>query len=212
MAQVKENQYLETVHALEASVRRHSETPTLPPGWTQRWDPNMKKYMYLEKATGRIQWSPPALPEGPSGQRASYSAPSTNPNFAYALSWANDRRFSHHVPPAISSLGNSRAPSSAGLEAQQEKRTHSIASVADTGGVAVSNQTTAPPAPNDPANDADEYEYDYSDEDSDGYSYDYSDEEDVQRVTGMFSSEIIALYLLRIVSTRLLACHSCADQ
>jgi hypothetical protein len=38
----------------------------MPPGWTQQWDQNSQRWFYIEQATGRTQWDPPAhLPPGP---------------------------------------------------------------------------------------------------------------------------------------------------
>lgn len=34
--------------------------PQLPPGWTAQWDQNSQRWYYLEQATGRTQWEPPA--------------------------------------------------------------------------------------------------------------------------------------------------------
>ncbi|KAL6705940.1 hypothetical protein ACN47E_006219 [Coniothyrium glycines] len=40
--------------------------PPMPPGWTQQWDQNSQRWFYVEQATGRTQWDPPAhLPPGP---------------------------------------------------------------------------------------------------------------------------------------------------
>lgn len=40
--------------------------PPMPPGWTQQWDQNSQRWFYIEQATGRTQWDPPAhLPPGP---------------------------------------------------------------------------------------------------------------------------------------------------
>jgi hypothetical protein len=40
--------------------------PPMPPGWTQQWDQNSQRWYYVEQATGRTQWDPPAhLPPGP---------------------------------------------------------------------------------------------------------------------------------------------------
>tara|TARA_R110002003_G_scaffold279_15_gene18132 strand:- start:11635 stop:11997 length:363 start_codon:yes stop_codon:yes gene_type:complete len=38
----------------------------MPPGWVQQWDQNSQRWYYVEQATGRTQWDPPAnLPPGP---------------------------------------------------------------------------------------------------------------------------------------------------
>lgn len=45
----------------------------LPPGWTKQWDPNAQRFYYIDPATGRSQWDPPASyghggpPPGPPG-------------------------------------------------------------------------------------------------------------------------------------------------
>ncbi|KAF1914207.1 hypothetical protein BDU57DRAFT_549431 [Ampelomyces quisqualis] len=40
--------------------------PPMPPGWVQQWDQNSQRWYYVEQATGRTQWDPPAhLPPGP---------------------------------------------------------------------------------------------------------------------------------------------------
>lgn len=40
--------------------------PPMPPGWIQQWDQNSQRWYYVEQATGRTQWDPPAhLPPGP---------------------------------------------------------------------------------------------------------------------------------------------------
>ncbi|ETN43291.1 uncharacterized protein HMPREF1541_02450 [Cyphellophora europaea CBS 101466] len=39
--------------------------PQLPPGWTQQWDQNSNRWYYVEQATGRTQWDPPAFSPGP---------------------------------------------------------------------------------------------------------------------------------------------------
>ncbi|KAH9863694.1 hypothetical protein J1614_009626 [Plenodomus biglobosus] len=53
--------------------------PPMPPGWTQQWDQNSQRWFYIEQATGRTQWDPPAhLPPGPYAPPpagASYVAP-----------------------------------------------------------------------------------------------------------------------------------------
>jgi hypothetical protein len=38
----------------------------MPPGWIQQWDQGSQRWYYVEQATGRTQWDPPAhLPPGP---------------------------------------------------------------------------------------------------------------------------------------------------
>lgn len=44
---------------------------SLPPGWIQQWDQNSQRNFYVEQATGRTQWDPPAF-SPPPGQ---YGAP-----------------------------------------------------------------------------------------------------------------------------------------
>ena len=45
--------------------------PQLPPGWTKQWDQNAQRFYYIDPATGRSQWEPPATyghggpPSGP---------------------------------------------------------------------------------------------------------------------------------------------------
>jgi hypothetical protein len=34
--------------------------PTLPPGWVEQWDTKSRRIYYLDQATGRTQWVPPA--------------------------------------------------------------------------------------------------------------------------------------------------------
>lgn len=34
--------------------------PPMPPGWIQQWDQNSQRWFYIEQATGRSQWDPPA--------------------------------------------------------------------------------------------------------------------------------------------------------
>lgn len=41
--------------------------PNLPPGWLQQWDQNSQRHYYLEQATGRTQWDPPAFSSPPMG-------------------------------------------------------------------------------------------------------------------------------------------------
>jgi hypothetical protein len=54
--------------------------PPMPPGWIQQWDQNSQRWYYVEQATGRTQWDPPAhLPPGPYAPPptgAPYQAPS----------------------------------------------------------------------------------------------------------------------------------------
>lgn len=35
--------------------------PQLPPGWTKQWDGNAQRFYYIDPATGRSQWEPPAM-------------------------------------------------------------------------------------------------------------------------------------------------------
>ncbi|KAL0960039.1 hypothetical protein HGRIS_011687 [Hohenbuehelia grisea] len=37
-----------------------SPAQQLPPGWTAEWDPNHQRYLFIESASGRTQWEPPA--------------------------------------------------------------------------------------------------------------------------------------------------------
>ncbi|KAH7026457.1 uncharacterized protein B0I36DRAFT_414950 [Microdochium trichocladiopsis] len=44
--------------------------PPMPPGWHAQWDQNQNRWYYVEQATGRSQWDPPAVigshpPQGP---------------------------------------------------------------------------------------------------------------------------------------------------
>jgi hypothetical protein len=36
--------------------------PDAPQGWAQEWDPQNQRWYYIERATGRSQWEPPAYP------------------------------------------------------------------------------------------------------------------------------------------------------
>ncbi|KAK5682748.1 hypothetical protein LTS10_005878 [Elasticomyces elasticus] len=38
----------------------HGGPPSLPPGWTMQWDQGSQRNFYVETATGRTQWDPPA--------------------------------------------------------------------------------------------------------------------------------------------------------
>ena len=49
--------------------------PQLPPGWLQQWDTNSQRYYYLEQATGRSQWEPPAMHGPPGDQQRGYGVP-----------------------------------------------------------------------------------------------------------------------------------------
>ena len=41
---------------------QHPGSPSpLPPGWIMQWDPNSHRNYYVETATGRTRWEPPAL-------------------------------------------------------------------------------------------------------------------------------------------------------
>ncbi|KAJ3529818.1 hypothetical protein NMY22_g8837 [Coprinellus aureogranulatus] len=54
-----------------------SPAQQLPPGWAAEWDANNQRYLFIETATGRTQWEPPA----PQGIGAPYAenAPSASP-------------------------------------------------------------------------------------------------------------------------------------
>ncbi|KIW07131.1 uncharacterized protein PV09_02003 [Verruconis gallopava] len=45
----------------------------LPPGWIQQWDPNSQRNFYVDTATGRTQWEPPAF--SPPPLQGSYAPP-----------------------------------------------------------------------------------------------------------------------------------------
>ena len=49
---------------LPTEFRQHAASapetsPSLPAGWSQRWDPNNQRWYYLEHATGNTQLEPP---------------------------------------------------------------------------------------------------------------------------------------------------------
>lgn len=51
----------------------------MPPGWIQQWDQGSQRWYYVEQATGRTQWDPPAhLPPGPYAPPPA-SAPNVGP-------------------------------------------------------------------------------------------------------------------------------------
>jgi hypothetical protein len=43
-----------------SSSQRRDPEPQLPPGWFQQWESDTQRVYYLEQATGRTQWVPPA--------------------------------------------------------------------------------------------------------------------------------------------------------
>lgn len=60
--------------------------PPLPPGWTTQFDQSSQRWYFVETATGRTQWDPPAMSHGgyappPTG---GYAPPPTGPSDAYS--------------------------------------------------------------------------------------------------------------------------------
>ncbi|CZT16324.1 uncharacterized protein RCC_02166 [Ramularia collo-cygni] len=51
--------------------------PPLPPGWITQFDQNSQRWYFVEQATGRTQWDPPAFSHG------GYAPPPTGPSDAY---------------------------------------------------------------------------------------------------------------------------------
>ena len=54
---------------------------SLPPGWIQQWDQNSQRYFYVEQATGRTQWEPPAFSPPPGGPFSPPPAPYGAPGY-----------------------------------------------------------------------------------------------------------------------------------
>lgn len=49
--------------------------------WIQQWDANSQRYFYVEQATGRTQWEPPAFSPPPGGAFSPPPAPYGAPGY-----------------------------------------------------------------------------------------------------------------------------------
>ncbi|TFK26550.1 protein transporter SEC24 [Coprinopsis marcescibilis] len=63
-----------------------SPAQQLPPGWSAEWDASAQRYLFIETATGRTQWEPPA-PAAPAAQ-----IPYTDPGAAAQPAGSHKRR------------------------------------------------------------------------------------------------------------------------
>ncbi|KAJ3344152.1 hypothetical protein HDU83_005378 [Entophlyctis luteolus] len=59
---------------------QHSQQqPQLPPGWIAQWNSQYQRNFYVDTATGKSQWEPPAFAPPPGPPPASYAAPEGPP-------------------------------------------------------------------------------------------------------------------------------------
>jgi len=60
----------------------------MPPGWSTQFDQNSQRWYYVEQATGRTQWDPPAFSPPPQGPYA----PPPPPGAPYGQASGHDER------------------------------------------------------------------------------------------------------------------------
>lgn len=81
---------LEFCHTHPLIRAQYGAPPPMPPGWVAQFDQNSQKWYYIDQATGRSQWEPPAHAPPPQGPYA--PPPSGPPGAPYGQGAAQNER------------------------------------------------------------------------------------------------------------------------